>query len=56
MKNKNKNRNVIFLDKVQELKIVLSTIPHAYVYIKNENGILKITDSCSFKKNMKKDG
>ena len=38
----NKNKSVIFLDEGQELKIVLTTIPHSQVYIKNENGILKI--------------
>ncbi len=52
----NKNKSVIFLDEGQELKIVLTTIPHSQVYIKNENGILKISKNYPFEKITKKDG
>lgn len=46
----NKNKRVIFLDKDQELKVVLKTIPHTQVFLKNENGVLKISKNYPFKK------
>lgn len=48
------NKSVVFLDKNQEVKVVLTTIPHSQVYIKNENGILRISKNVPFKMESKK--
>ena len=51
MKNqfKDKIKDVYFLDEEHELKIVLTSIPHAQIFVKNDNGILKISEE-SFEK------
>ncbi len=46
---KDKTKDVYFLDEDHELKIVLTSIPHAQIFVKNDNGILKISEE-SFKK------
>lgn len=53
MKNqfKNKTKDVYFLDKEHELKIVLTSIPHAQIFVKNDNGVLKISEKSFDKKN-----
>ena len=48
-KIREKNKKVIFLKENEELKVVLSTIPHAQIFIKNEDRILKISEK-PFKK------
>lgn len=56
MKNifKDKAKDVYFLDKEHELKIVLTSIPHGQIFIKNENGILKVSEE-SFDKIKKRE-
>ena len=51
MKNqfKDKIKDVYFLDEEQKIKIVLTSIPHAQIFVKNDNGILKISEE-SFEK------
>ena len=53
MKNqfKDKIKDVFFLDKEHELKIVLTSIPHTQIFVKNDNGILKISEESFEKKN-----
>ena len=56
MKNKfkDKTKNVYFLDKNHELKIVLTSIPHIQIFVKNDNGVLKISE-ISFDKKRKQE-
>lgn len=53
MKNqfKDKTKNVYFLDEDHELKIVLTSIPHTQIFVKNDNGILKVSEESFEKRN-----
>lgn len=46
MKNNfnDETKDVYFLGKNHELKIVLTSIPHTQIFVKNDNGILKISE------------
>lgn len=50
MKNqfKDKMKGVYFLDNGEEVKIILSTMPHDSIYIKNCDGVLKTSKYYSF--------
>ena len=48
-----KTKNVYFLDKDCELKIVLTTMPHKQIFVRNEKGIFKISKDYPF---IRKDG
>ena len=41
---KDKAKDVYFLDKDHELKIVLTSIPHGQIFVKNDKGVLKISE------------
>lgn len=42
MKIKNKKRQVCFLDKNEEVKIVSKTIPHRQIFVSNKNGVFLV--------------
>ena len=50
MKNqfKDKMKNVYFLGNGEEVKVILSTMPHDFIYIKNCDGVLKTSKYYSF--------
>ena len=51
---KNKTKDVFFLEEGHELKIVLTSIPHTQIFVKNDNGTLRISEE-SFDKIKKKE-
>ena len=45
-----KTKDVYFLEKDHELKIVLASAPHYQIFIKNDNGVLKVSETTFNKK------